>query len=183
MTFTHRVADPKRDLDLIFEWVTQPRAEFWGMTDHTREQVAEIYEFLDSLDTHHVYLVLENDEPVAMFQTYQPEHDPMGECYEVQPGDLGGHLFIGPTDVPRSGFTESVFAYAVNFLFQDPAVQRLVAEPDHRNTKSIALGHRVGSNLHGRVDLGHKQADLFFLTRADWAALQILRGDAPVEGD
>src|SRR5919106_463397 len=30
---------PAEDLDLIYGWVTEERARFWGMTGHTREHV------------------------------------------------------------------------------------------------------------------------------------------------
>ena len=98
MTLTHRPLDPVADLDLVHGWVTQERAEFWGMTDHTREEVGEVYAYLDSLSTHHAYLVHEvaaapgDAVPVAIFQTYEPQHDPVGEAYAVQEGDLGVHL-------------------------------------------------------------------------------------------
>ena len=40
---------PEEDLDLIHGWVTQDRARFWGMTEYSRSDVLEVYEFLDSL--------------------------------------------------------------------------------------------------------------------------------------
>ena len=88
--------DPARDLDVLHAWVTEDRARFWGMGGYSREQVLETYEFLDSLTTHHAYLAYRDGVPVALFQTYEPDADPLGECYDVQPGDLGVHLLIGP---------------------------------------------------------------------------------------
>ncbi|GAB4000814.1 hypothetical protein GCM10029992_34100 [Glycomyces albus] len=81
--------EPKADLDLIYGWVSEERARFWGMTSHSRQEVLEIYEFLDSLTTHHAYLVLRDDEPVALFQTYEPDADPVGSTTTSSPGTSG----------------------------------------------------------------------------------------------
>ncbi len=170
MTLTHRPLDPVADLDLVHGWVTQERAEFWGMTDHTREEVGEVYAYLDSLSTHHAYLVHEvaaapgDAVPVAIFQTYEPQHDPVGEAYAVQAGDLGVHLVVGPGE-PRPGFTGSLVAYVRSVVLADPAVRRLVVEPDVRNERSVSRFLREGFERGPVVDLGHKTAQLAFLPR------------------
>ncbi len=171
MTFVHRPVDPVGDVELIHRWVTQPRAEFWGMTAYTREEVGEVYSFLDGLDTHHAHLVHERDVPVAIFQTYDPAHDPVGETYDVQAGDLGCHLFLGPADTPRPGFTGQLVAYLVGVVLADPAVRRIVAEPDVRNAASIARAERTGLRRGDVVELADKTAQLAFITRDDLARL------------
>ena len=35
-------------------------------------------------------------EPVALFQTYEPLHDPVGEAYPARAGDIGIHLLLAP---------------------------------------------------------------------------------------
>ncbi len=165
MTFTLHRLDPAADLDVVHAWVTEPRAEFWGMTDHSRDEVREIYAYLDASPIHHAYLVREQGRPVAIFQTYDPFHDPVGEAYGPRPGDLGVHLFVAPTDDPRPGFTGRLLDFLLARAFADPAVLRLVGEPDHRNAGSVARARRTGATGAGRVELGHKQAELFFLER------------------
>lgn len=165
--FTHRPVDPVGDLDLLHAWVTQERARFWGMTDHTRDEVGEVYAYLDSLGTHHAYLVHEHRAdtvPVAVFQTYEPEHDPVGEVYDVQPGDLGVHLFVGPGE-RRPGFTGSLVRYLLGVVLEDPSVRRIVVEPDVLNERSVGRFRREGFEAGPVVDLGHKTAQLAFLPR------------------
>lgn len=106
MTYQEKISDlgelslvtvaPDRHAELLHGWVTRPRNSFWGMGGHTVEQVREIYAFLDGLPTHHAYLVMIDGEPVGLFQTYQPDADPVGERYPVQPGDVGMHLLLNP---------------------------------------------------------------------------------------
>lgn len=158
--------DPAADVDLIHGWVSEERARFWGMTDHSREQVLEIYEYLDSLSTHHAYLVHRADEPVALFQTYDPQADPLGECYEVQPGDCGIHFLIGPADGGTTpGFTGRLFQAFIAFVLADPALHRLVVEPDARNEKAIERLVRAGFELGPEIDKPEKRARLAYLRR------------------
>ncbi|MFF1836166.1 GNAT family N-acetyltransferase [Streptomyces sp. NPDC058231] len=157
--------DPAGDLDLIHSWVTEERARFWGMGGHSREQVLEIYEFLDSLTTHHAYLVHRDGVPVALFQRYEPDADPLGECYDVQPGDHGVHLLIGPADSAEPGFTGALLSAFIDFVFRDPTRLRVVVEPDARNTKAIDRMVRAGFELGPEVEKPEKRARLAFLSR------------------
>ncbi|TDW18883.1 GNAT family N-acetyltransferase [Kribbella kalugense] len=136
-------ADPSRDLDLIYEWVTAERANFWGMGALSREEIAATYEFLDSVPTHHVYVVRVDDVPVALLQTYDPQADPAGAAYEVRAGDLGVHLLIAPGEA-RAGFTGNLVAVLGRFVFEHLGNPRIVVEPDVRNTRAIERFQRSG---------------------------------------
>ncbi len=174
--------DPARDAGLLHGWVTQERARFWGMGDATREQVQEVYEHLDSLATHHGYLVLRDGEPAALFQTYDPEADRVSECYDARPGDFGVHLLIGPTGdaAPERGFTANLLTATLGFVFADPDRRRVVAEPDALNEKAVARLERAGFVIGPEVVmpeidlpevfLPEKRARLAFLTRAAFEA-------------
>ncbi|MEU8176417.1 GNAT family N-acetyltransferase [Microbispora hainanensis] len=158
--------DPPADADLIHSWVTEERARFWGMLDASRERVLEIYDYLDGLATHHAYLVCRDDRPVALFQTYEPEADPVGECYDVQPGDFGVHLLVGPaTGEGERGFTPALLSVLQAYVFADPRHTRIVAEPDARNDKVIDRMLRTGFTLGPEIDLPDKRARLLFLAR------------------
>jgi penicillin G amidase len=160
---------PKEDLDLIYGWVTQERARFWGMTEHSREYVLEIYEYLDSLDTHHAYLLLRDQKPVALFQTYEPDADPVGECYEVEPGDIGVHLLVtaAADGKAESGFTVALLKVIGAHLFADPKHRRIVAEPDTRNAQASARLRRSGFTIGPEITLPDKTARLAFFRRED----------------
>ncbi|MFJ5867502.1 GNAT family N-acetyltransferase [Streptomyces parvus] len=160
--------DPAADAELLHRWVTEERARSWGMADHTREQVREIYEFVDSLPTHHAYLALRDGVPAALFQTYEPDADPVGECYDVQPGDFGVHLLIAPAEGEGTvkGYTDALLTAFIAHVFSDPAHVRVVVEPDVRNEKAIARMVRIGFELGPEIRKPEKTARLAFLTRA-----------------
>lgn len=158
---------PEEDLDLIYSWVTEERARFWGMGSHSREYVLEIYDYLDSLTTHHAYLVYRDAAPAALFQTYEPAADPVGDCYPVESGDLGVHLMMAPPVRPETGFTPAILSVLLDYAFSNPSVGRIVVEPDARNEKAIARFARSGFALGPEIELPEKRARLMFLLRED----------------
>lgn len=162
--------DPDRHAELLHGWVTQPRNSFWGMGSYDVEKVREIYAFLDGLTTHHAYLIMIDGEPVGLFQTYQPEADPVGERYPVQPGDIGMHLLLNPPRRYARGLTSAVGPALARFLLRDPAVQRIVVEPDVRNEAALRRLRMEGFTFDAEIDMPDKRAQLAFLTRARFEA-------------
>ncbi|WP_284581467.1 GNAT family N-acetyltransferase [Streptomyces sp. 2P-4] len=146
--------DPAADSAVLHSWVVEERAQFWGMNGASRELVQEIYEDVDRRDTHHAYMVRLDDEPVALFQTYQPSEDRVSLCYEVREGDIGVHLMLAPANGrPRPGFSRTLIGSLTRFTFRDPAVLRAVGEPDARNAKAVAMLGRLGFVPQGEITL------------------------------
>ena len=162
--------EPERDAPLLHSWVVEDRARFWMMQDHTVEQVREVYTWLDEQPTHHVWWVRRGAQVAALLQDYDPAAEEVGEHYDVRPGDLGLHLMLAPPTRPEPGFGTAVARFAVASAFADPAVQRLVMEPDDRNAKMLALVQRVGFEIGPLLQLSTKPARLVLLPRAAYEA-------------
>ncbi|MDQ0375435.1 GNAT family N-acetyltransferase [Cellulomonas humilata] len=156
------VLDPDADLDTIHAWVTAPGTRFWGLAELSREELRDTYAFVDSLPTHHAYLLRCGGEPVALLQVYDPADDPLGECYDVQPGDVGIHLLVGAR--VRPGSSARLFGALVAFLRDLPGARRIVAEPDVRNDRALTRMTRTGFVAGPVIELPHKRAQLAFLT-------------------
>lgn len=161
---------PAEDAGLIHGWVQEERARFWGMNGWSREQVREVYEFLDSLDTHHGYLMTVAGEPAGVFQTYEPLQDPVGEAYPARAEDAGMHLLLAPATKPVPNFTPTLLAALVRFLLAEPGKDRVVAEPDARNSKAIRRFLGFGFEAGPKVQLAEKEAQLVFLSRDKFEA-------------
>ncbi|GGZ24591.1 GNAT family N-acetyltransferase [Streptomyces poonensis] len=169
--------DPRTDTDVVHRWVSEERASFWGMNGLTKEQVQEIYAHMDTLDTHHALLALRDGVPVALFQTYEPEADRVSECYDVQPGDIGVHVLLGPPgqEGGRHGWSSALLTAFTAYVLLGLDRQRIVVDPDERNEKAIARLLRQGFEAGPRVVLPEidlpdvylpeKRAQLAFLTR------------------
>ncbi|MFF4040612.1 GNAT family N-acetyltransferase [Streptomyces sp. NPDC001816] len=172
-----RPLDPAADAEVVHAWVSDERAAFWGMTGLTRAQVAEIYVHMAGLDTHHAHLVSKDGEPAALLQTYEPDADRVGECYEVRPGDIGVHLLLAPAAAggPRPGWTAALLTAMTSYVLLDLDRRRVVVDPDVRNTKAIARFERQGFRRGPEVVLPEidipdvylpeKRAQLAFLER------------------
>jgi RimJ/RimL family protein N-acetyltransferase len=156
---SRRPLDPARDAELIHSWVTEERATFWMMQDHTVDEVREIYTWIHEQPTHHAWLVHSDDDPVALFQDYDPRAEEVGEHYDVQPGDIGVHFMVRP------GRAKLVMPFLLREVFADPQVRSVIAEPDIRNAKSLALVDRLGFERGPEIQLWTKPAQLMFLTR------------------
>src|SRR5690606_14390669 len=131
---------------LLHRWVSQERAVFWGMNGLTERQVAEIYAHMDTLETHHAFLVVKDGTPAALLQTYEPEADRVGECYPVRPGDIGVHLLIAPAEdgAARHGWTAGLATAITTYVFHGMGRRRVVIDPDVANEKAIARFLRLG---------------------------------------
>lgn len=153
-TVTVTPVDPAADSELIHSWVTEERARFWGMGEASRELVQEIYEDVDRRTTHHAFMIARDGEQVALFQTYDCAEDRVSECYEVQTGDVGVHLLIGPTrGAAEHGFTAALLSAFVAFVFSDPATRRVIAEPDSRNAKAVSRLELSGFVIGPEIEL------------------------------
>ncbi len=167
-----RPVDAARDATLLHAWVSEDRALFWGMGECTPERVEEIYAWMGEQDHLEALLVLVDDVPVGLLQTYDPAVDEIGEWYERRDGDLGIHLLLSEAPA-RRGRTDEVVGFLLAELFGRDHVQRLVLEPDARNKRSCAMAERLGAERGPRVRLrtsvADKPAQFYFLTRAWWA--------------
>ncbi|CAM5238664.1 Lysine N-acyltransferase MbtK OS=Streptomyces tendae OX=1932 GN=GUR47_08535 PE=3 SV=1 [Streptomyces tendae] len=85
--------------------------------------------------------------------------------YEPEPGDVGMHFLVAPTDRPVHGFTRAVITAVMAELFADPATRRVVVEPDVANTAVHALNAAVGFVPEREIQKPEKKALLSFCTR------------------
>ncbi|MER7403097.1 GNAT family N-acetyltransferase [Streptomyces sp. NPDC000070] len=138
--------DSEADAGAVHRWVSEERAAFWGMTGLTERQVAEIYAHMDTLTTHHAFLVVREGEPVALLQTYEPGADRVSECYDVRPGDIGVHLLVAPAGPggARSGWTARLMTAVARYALLGLDRRRIVVDPDVRNEKAITRFRAMG---------------------------------------
>ncbi len=169
--------DPHGDAPTVHRWVSEERAAFWGMTGLTVRQVAETYAHMETLDTHHAYLVVKDHTPVAVLQTYEPEADRVSACYPVRPGDIGVHLLLAPPGPQgsRPGWTAALLDALLSYVLLTLDRRRVVVDPDVRNDKAVARFLRQGFERGPvvvlpeidlpDVHLPEKRAQLAFLDR------------------
>jgi len=152
---------------LAQRWLASDHARFWGMQHLSAAEVADYFGRIERSTTHDAFIGLCNGQPTFVVETYAPSAEPIGQVIEPVDGDCGLHILIAPPESPVHGFTWAVFALTVDFLFSDPAIQRIVVEPDVANAGIHVLNARAGFVYHREVELPGKTAWLATCTRAD----------------
>lgn len=177
---TFRPVEPEADAWLLHRWIATDHACYWGMPDASVDEVRDEHLAIAANPHHHALIAEAGGRPAFLLETYAPEHSQLAGAYPWRPGDAGLHLLLPkPADndtVPRSGFSQDAMRAALQHLFADPAVLRVVAEPDARNSAVHSLNSRLGFVPWARVELPElpgvpaKTALVSWCTRAAFAA-------------
>lgn len=170
MRLTLEPLDVESHAGLLHRWVTHPRSVYWQMLDATVADVAAEYARIAADTHHHAHLGRADGIPAFLAETYDPFHSELRDLPELRPGDLGMHVLVAPTDSPVRGFTTAVFRTVMEHCFADPAVERVVVEPDVRNERIARLNAAAGFVVAREVSLASKTAALSFCTRAAFRA-------------
>ncbi|MFE3072954.1 GNAT family N-acetyltransferase [Streptomyces sp. NPDC059247] len=158
----------ERDLPLLVRWMNDPAvAAFWELSGP------------DSVTADHLLAQVEGDgrsvpclgvldgTPMSYFEIYRADLDPLARYYPARPHDTGVHLLIGGvTDRGRGVGATLLRAVADLVLDHRPDCTRVVAEPDLRNTPSVAAFLGGGFRYAAEIDLPDKQAALMLRDRA-----------------
>ncbi|MEU8822332.1 GNAT family N-acetyltransferase [Streptomyces sp. NPDC048636] len=168
--FALRPLDPAADAALLHGWVTDPKAAFWMMQDSDLTEVEQEYRRIHEHPHHDAFIGLHEGRPAFLAEAYDPAHVELVGLYEPQQGDLGMHFLCAPTDTPLHGFTLAVITTVMEFCFSDPAVRRVVVEPDVRNAAVHALNAAVGFEVVEKIAKPEKDACLSVCTRERFEA-------------
>ncbi|MFF9028611.1 GNAT family N-acetyltransferase [Streptomyces iakyrus] len=158
----------ERDLPLISRWMNDPAAAaFWELSgpqdvaeDHLRTQLAG-----DGRSVPCVGLL--DGTPMSYWEIYRADLDPLARHYPARPHDTGIHLLIGAVADRGRGLGGLLLrAVADLVLAQRPSCARVIAEPDIRNTPSLAAFLTAGFRFSAEVDLPAKRAALMVRDRS-----------------
>ncbi|GAB6983832.1 GNAT family N-acetyltransferase [Nocardioides pyridinolyticus] len=139
--------DLDRDAALLHEWVTHPRSVFWQMQGSSLADVEREYRRIEQSPHHQAWLGRADGVPSFLAETYDPAHSELADLPELRDGDLGMHVLVAPPADPATpvhGFTRAVFGAVLDHCFAEPAVRRVVVEPDARNERIRALNRAFG---------------------------------------
>lgn len=169
-TFALRALDPAADAALLRGWVAHPKASFWMMQGADEAEVAAEYRRIDEHPHHEAFIGLHEGRPAFLAERYDPALVELAGLYPARPGDVGMHFLCAPADTPVHGFTLAVITTVMEFCFADPAVRRVVVEPDVCNAAVHALNAAVGFEIVERITKPEKDAYLSICTRERFEA-------------
>ncbi|WP_019856320.1 GNAT family N-acetyltransferase [Actinopolyspora mortivallis] len=168
--FAVRHVDPDGDVELLHRWLTHPKSAFWLMNQATVDDVSRQFHRIAATPGHDALLGLHEGTPAFVAERYDLVGSDLDGVHTIQPGDVGMHFLVAPTDTPVHGFTLAVLRTVMELLFADPANQRVVVEPDVRNTAVHRMNRAVGFEELDTVSLPGKTALLSTCTRSQYHA-------------
>lgn len=163
MRLTIEPLDLERDLPLLHRWVTHPRSVYWQMQGASVADVERDYRLIAEHPHHQAWLGRADGVPAFLAETYDPAHSELAGLAELRDGDLGMHVLVAPpdeTETPVHGFTRAVFGAVLDHCFADPAVRRVVVEPDARNERIRTMNRAFGFRELRTITLPTKEAML-----------------------
>ncbi|MFE7132244.1 GNAT family N-acetyltransferase [Streptomyces sp. NPDC057638] len=158
----------QRDLRLIGAWMNDPVvAASWDLAGPVERTAAHLRTQLDGDGRSLPCLGALDGTPVGYFEIYRADLDALAAHYPARPHDTGIHLLLGDA-AHRGRGLGSLLIRAVADLILDmrPRCARVVAEPDLRNTPSLAAFLSGGFRLSAELDLPEKRAALMVRDRA-----------------
>ncbi|MCA1323914.1 GNAT family N-acetyltransferase [Herbaspirillum sp. alder98] len=170
--FRLRRVQAERDAALLQRWFSSERGRFWTMPDKSPAGVRAYYAGMQRSGHACAFLGHADERPAFVIECYDPAHDRVAAHYQVEPGDLGLHLFVAPPVIRVPQFTRNAMRCALAFMFQRLAAHRVVVEPDVDNLRIHALNHSMGFRDAGCIALPDKIATLAFCTHADFLTCQ-----------
>ncbi|MCX5386105.1 GNAT family N-acetyltransferase [Streptomyces sp. NBC_00083] len=158
----------ERDLPLLTQWMNDPAvAAFWELAGPDSVTAAHLCDQLDGDGRSVPCLGVLGGTPMSYWELYRADLDPLARHYPARPHDTGIHLLVGGVaDRGRRVGTTLLRAVADLVLDNRPHCTRVIAEPDLRNTPSIAAFLSAGFRFHAEVDLPDKRAALMVRDRA-----------------
>ncbi|HET6856643.1 MAG TPA: GNAT family N-acetyltransferase [Streptomyces sp.] len=165
--FTLRAVDPEADLATVHAWMNDPQvARFWELAEpaekigaYLRGQLASSYStpYIGCLD----------GAAMSYWELYRADLDPLlTGRYDALPHDVGVHLLLGPSDIRGRGLGADLLRAVSGWALERfPDAQRVLAEPDVRNVRSVRVFERAGFRRVGEVDLTDKRAALMVRER------------------
>ncbi len=161
---TFRPFDIERDASMVFGWVQNPHAQYWGMLDSTFSDFIAVYTELLAIPRYQIYIGEIQGRALFLMEAYNPTTDGIGEHYTVLEGDWGMHVLVAPPEKRIHGLTWHIFTGIMDFLFDQPSCKRVIVEPDVNNEKIHRLNKKAGFEYQYEVVMPHKTAHLAFCT-------------------
>lgn len=157
-----------RDLSLISRWMNDPAvAQFWELAGPPAVTEAHLLGRLAGDGRSVPCLGVLDDVPMSYWEIYRADLDPLARHYPARPHDTGIHLLVGPVADRGRGLGSTLLSAVVDLVLDHrPSCARVVAEPDLRNTPSVAAFLSAGFRFFGEIDLPGKRAALMVCDRA-----------------
>jgi len=138
------------DFALLKTWQSLPHiVEVWGNEKY--DEPYELYVFRTADGSVKQFIIEIDNIPVGYFQYYWASKVGDGWWESFDAATVGIDFYIGETKWLGKGVGSKVIDFAVQMLFQDPSIQRIIADPSPSNGKIIHLLQKSGFKSQGEI--------------------------------
>ncbi|MGW0769553.1 GNAT family N-acetyltransferase [Streptomyces sp. NPDC002676] len=157
----------ERDLPLVHRWMNDPAvAAYWELAGPQDRTASHLRAQRDGDGRSVPCLGVLDGAPMSYWEIYRADLDPLARHYPARPHDTGIHLLIGGAADRGRGLGSTLLRAVVGLVLdRRPACASVVAEPDLRNTPSVAAFLSAGFRFAAEVDLPGKRAALMIWDR------------------
>ncbi|MGW2406767.1 GNAT family N-acetyltransferase [Streptomyces sp. NPDC001739] len=159
---------PARDLERITAWMNDPAVSaFWELAGPPETTAAHLRSQLGGDGRSVPCLGVLDGVPMSYWEIYRADLDPLARSYPARAHDTGIHLLLGRAHDRGRGLGSALLrATADLVLDRRPDCTRVLAEPDLRNTASVAAFLTAGFRYADELELPGKRAALMVRDRA-----------------
>ena len=155
------------DAEMVSEWMNRPHlVETWEYPwppDRWRQHLDAQLEGSYSLPL----IATLRGEECAYLEIYWAAKDMISRHYDAQPYDIGLHAAIADLRLVNRGFGPRLLPRIVSSVFAlESRCERIMFDPDHRNTTVRRLCEYVGCHCLGERDAPNRRMVLYALERA-----------------
>lgn len=163
-----RIVDPAgSDADIIAEWMQRPHLvtaweQPWPVDRWRFHLTAQL-----ATDYSRPIIASYRNVDIAYLELYRAAQDYIADKYDADPWDLGVHAAIADTKLVNRGLGPRLLPRLVASMLElDPKCQRVLFDPDYRNTGARRLCEFVGCEFLGEHDMSNRRMSLYALPRA-----------------
>lgn len=154
------------DAAMVAEWMNRPHlAQAWEYDWTVERWEAHLRAQLDG--TYSLPLIASlNGVAGGYLEIYRAAKDSIAPCYDAEPYDLGLHAAIADLGAVNRGLAPRLLPRIVTNLFEmEPRCDRVMFDPDHRNTAARRLCEFVGCTFLGEFDMSNRRMALYAFAR------------------
>lgn len=158
-TISLRQATLKRDLGRLHSWLGNDHVKPYWQLDLPVPAFSD--RLVSKLSDDHLtpYIGCLNHVPMSYWECYWAAEDDVANHYDAVPTDQGVHLLIGPEEYLGRGYARPLLRAVIAMQFRHSETDRVIAEPDARNDRAIAVFEDCGFEPRGEFHFEEAEKD------------------------
>jgi RimJ/RimL family protein N-acetyltransferase len=162
-----RLADPGSDAEMVSEWMNRPHlVQAWEYDWPAPRWQRYLQAQLDG-EYSRPFIGSFRGAPFGYIELYRAAKDSIAPRYDADRNDVGLHAAIAELKFVNRGIGPIVLPRLVASVFElEPRCQRIMFDPDHRNTGARRLCEYAGCTFLGEHDMSNRRMALYALPRS-----------------